>query len=384
MVAIVNGRIITPFQEIEQGVILIAGGRIAALGPAQELIPPVGAKVIDAGGNIVAPGFIDVHIHGTSGYDVMEASREGLRAMAEALASQGTTGFLPTTMTASQVEILAVLQTIGQAAQETTQGAKILGAHLEGPYLNPKNAGAQPLEYIRSPSLEEFDGFLAAYEGLTLLTLAPEQPGALELVSYAHKKGVTVSIGHSEATYETVLEAVKRGLTHATHTFCGMKPMHHRDPGPVGAVLSCDEIQAELIADNIHLHPAVVKILVRAKGVAGVVLVTDSSPLAGLPDGKYQIRTQEIRVQEGVIRTAAGRLAGSALSMDRAVKNVLEDADLSLAQAIQMATYNPARSISLEASKGSLTPGKDADLVVLDENLKVYLTIVSGRIVHRA
>ena len=384
MVAITNGRLITPFQEIEQGAVLIEGRRIVALGPTQKLILPEGMRIIDVGGNIVAPGFLDLHIHGTSGHDVMEASIEGLRAMAEILASQGTTGFLPTTMTAPSCEILAALQTIREAAEKSSEGAEILGAHLEGPYLNPEHAGAQPLAYIRPPSLEEFDGFLAAYEGVRLLTLAPEQPGALELVSHAHKRGVTISIGHSGAGYETVLEGVRRGLTYAAHTFCGMKALHHRDPGPVGAVLSLDEIRAEVIADNIHVHPAVVKILARAKGVAGVVLVTDSSPLAGLPDGSYHLHNQEMKVQKGLIRTAAGRLAGSALSMDRAVKNVLADAELTLPQAIQMATYNPACSIGVETSKGSLAPGKDADLVVLDEDLKVRLTMIKGRVVYRA
>lgn len=384
MVAIVNGRIITPFQEVDQGVILIEGGRIAALGPVQELTPPGDAKTIDAAGNIVAPGFIDVHTHGSSGHGVMEAFHGGLQAMAEILASQGTTGFLPTTMTAPEGKILAALEAIGRAADQTLKGAEILGAHLEGPYLNPENAGAQALEYIRPPSLEELDGFLAAYEGVRLLTLAPELPGGLELVSYAHNRGVTVSIGHSRARYETVLEGVGRGLTHASHTFCGMKPMHHRDPGPVGAVLSCDEIRAELIADRVHVHPPVMKILVRAKGMAGVVLVTDSSPFAGLPDGSYHRWNQEIRVQGDVVRTSSGRLAGSALTMDRAVKNILEDAALSLPQAIQMASYNPARSIGMEARKGSLAPGKDADLIILDGGLKARLTMVRGRVVHRA
>jgi N-acetylglucosamine-6-phosphate deacetylase len=239
------------------------------------------------------------------------------------------------------------------------------------------------VQFIRPAEPDEYCEFFA-WGNIKVITLAPEVSENKELITYAIRQGATVALGHSAASYDEVLAAVQLGLGHSAHTFNGMEGLRHREPGTVGAVLICDEITAEVIADNIHVHPAVIKLLGRAKGVERTVLITDAIRAAGMPDGTYDLGGQRVTVKEGVARIATGSLAGSTLTMDRAVRNAMADTGLSLAETLPMASYNPARVIGMERKKGSLEPGKDADIILLDDELRVVLTMVGGKVVHQA
>jgi len=379
-VIIANGRVVTPWRVLEKGAVVIEGGKIVEV---KEGFEPTEATIIDAAGRTIAPGFVDIHVHGGAGHDTMDATPQAIQGMAEFFASHGVTGFLPTTVTAPKEAILAAIENAALCQREPTGGAQVLGVHVEGPYISPSMPGAQPVQYIRPADPDEYREFFA-WGNIRLITLAPEIPENRELIAYAVEHGATVAVGHSAASYDEVLAAVRLGLSHSIHTFNGMGGLHHREPGTVGAVLTCDEITAEVIADNIHIHPAVIKLLVRAKGVERTVLMTDAIRAAGMPDGTYELGGQRVTVKEGVARIATGSLAGSTLTMDRAVRNAMTAADLPLAEALRMASHNPARVIGMEGEKGSLEPGKDADIILLDDELRVVLTMVGGQVVYQA
>ena len=378
---ITGGRVVTPFRVLEPGTVIVREGKIAALEEGARSVEGE-AGVIDAQGLTVAPGLMDIHVHGGSGHDTMDATPEAIREMARFFARHGVTSFLPTTMSAGREETLTAIRNVARCMEEGTDGAEVLGVHMEGPYISVEKKGAQPPSQIRPADPEEYRAFFQAGP-VRLITLAPEVPENRELITYAVEHGAAVAVGHSAATYEEVLEAVSLGLSQATHTFNGMAGLHHRRPGTVGAVLSCDEIYAQVIVDFVHIHPAVVKLLVRAKGPERTVLITDAIRAAGMPDGTYELGGQRVIVREGEARLPTGSLAGSILTMDRAVRNVMEAAELSLPQALEMATITPARSIGVEDRKGSLEQGKDADIILLDEKLRVVLTLVGGRVVFR-
>ena len=382
-VSIERGTVITPWRTLPGATVLVEGTQIKEIQEASHSIPLPGTRRIDATGCYVAPGYIDIHMHGAAGYDGMDATPQAIDGIARYIAAHGVTGFLPTTVTAATEAILAAIENAATCAGEHTGGARVLGVHVEGPFINPRKPGAQSQQFIQSADPDRYLG-LFAWGNIRLITLAPEIPENKELIEYAVQRGVTVAVGHSTATYDEVLAAVRLGLSHATHTFNAMQSLHHREPGTVGAVLACDEITAEVIADYVHLHPAVIKLLLRAKGVERTVLITDAMRATGLPDGTYGLGTRQVTVKGGEARIAAGNLAGSTLTMDRAVRNAMAAADLSLAQAVQMASYNPARAIGIEGEKGSLEPGKDADIVLLDDGLRVVLTMVGGKVVYQA
>lgn len=376
-----GGRVVTPLQVLERGTVVIREGRIADI---SEREPASSAEdtIIEAEGLTVAPGLIDLHVHGAVGYDTMDASPEAIQAMARFFARHGVTSFLPTTMTASREEILAAIRNVARCLGPCPGGAEVLGVHLEGPYVNESQAGAQLVSAIRPAGREEYAAFFQAGP-VRLVTLAPEVPGNRELISYALAQGAVVSIGHSQASYEEALEAITLGASQTTHTFNGMPPLHHRQPGIVGAALSRDELRAQLIVDLIHIHPAVVKIAVRAKGPERIILVTDAMRAAGLSDGLYELGGQAVTVRQGEARLASGRLAGSTLTLERAVRNVMKAAQVPLEEALQMATIVPAQSLGLATRKGSLEPGKDADIILLDDALEIVLTMVRGEVVYR-
>ena len=382
IVAIKNGRIVTPRDIIENGVVLIENSKIKSVGERSKLKVPSNALVIDACGRAVTPGFIDIHIHGGGGSDAMDCSYDSVNRISLFEARHGTTGFLPTTITASQEDLLNSVKAIRIAMERGTGGGEILGVHLEGPYINIERMGGQPPEYIRKPDSEELGRLVeASNNNIKIITLAPEVEGGLELVRRVVQQGVVASIGHSDATYDEALRAVEAGVSHACHTYNAMRGFHHREPGVVGAVLSCDELTAELIADGIHVHPEAMRILVKCKGTDRIILVTDAIVGTGT-QGKYKLGGRDIIVTEKSSKFLDGSIAGSVLTMDSAVKNMVELAGVSLRDAIKMATVNPARRIGVYDRKGSLEIGKDADITIVDEQLNVYMTMVRGRVVY--
>lgn len=357
--------------------LLTVGDQIASIGA----MSPTLAATLDATDCFVLPGFIDVHVHGGAGHDTMDATPAALTAMAHFFARHGVTAFLATTMTAPHDAILAAVAAVGQWGAAITTGARIIGVHVEGPYISLKFPGAQPAAYIRPPSLTEFAELVAAGP-VRMITLAPEVDGASDLIAAAQRQGVTVVWGHTNATYEECVQAANRGITQATHTYNAMSGLHHRQPGVLGATLTLDPIYAQLIADNIHVHPAAMNVLARCKGVARTVLITDAMRAAGLPEGEYELGGQPVTVRDGSCRLANGTLAGSILTMEQALANFMAATDLPLAAAWPTTSRTPAQSLGLGQRYGALTPGYQADVVLLDAALQVVATVVGGQVVY--
>lgn len=360
------------------GDVLTVGEKIQRVG---DITADQTAVTLDATGCFVLPGFIDVHVHGGDGYDAMDATPEALTQMANFFAQHGVTAFLATTMTAPHDAILAAVAAVGQWGETITTGARIIGVHVEGPYISLKFPGAQPAAYIRPPSLAEFAELTAAGP-VQMITLAPEVEGAAVLIAAARQQGVTVVWGHTNATYEECVLAANRGVTQATHTYNAMSGLHHRKPGVLGATLTLDQIYAQLIADNIHVHPVAMNVLARCKGVERTVLITDAMRAAGLPEGEYELGGQPVTVSEGSCRLVDGTLAGSILTMERALANFMAATGLPLAAAWPATSRTPAQSLGLGQRYGALTPGYQADLVVLDVGLQVVATVVGGQVVY--
>jgi len=380
--AIAGGTIITPLDIYEDADVLIEDGTIIAVGPG--VASGEIAEIVDVGGAIVAPGYIDVHVHGSAGHDTMDGTREAIEGMARFFAAHGVTSFCPTTLTQPAADIMASVRAVYECMENPIEGgAQPLGVHLEGPCIDAKKKGAQPEQHITTAAAIDYRQ-LFSLGNIKLITLAPEIEGNKALIAFARSQGAAVVVGHSSATYEDLEEAVRHGLNHATHTFNQMEGLHHRKPGTVGGVLLLDEIFAEFIADGIHLHPAIVDMVVRLKGPERAVAITDAISGAGMPDGDYELGGQAIVVKEGAVRLPDGTLAGSALTLDQAVRNIVEFTVAPLPEAIQMATLTPARSIGVADCKGSLEPGKDADIVILDDDLNVLKTMVGGEVVYEA
>ena len=383
-IIILNGTVITPFQLLEDKVIYIRKGKIIATGDKKNMFEPAGKEIIDAGGGFITPGFIDMHVHGGGGSDVMDGKHEAVEKVAATHSRFGTTAFLPTTMTMSKDKIIGSLKSINEVFVKGTRTAEILGIHLEGPYINPEKKGAQKEKDIKKASIKEFLEFNQASGNLIrIVTIAPEMPGMIDFIRWLYKHKIIASVGHSSATYEQVQKGIRAGLSHVTHTFNAMSGLNHHKPGVVGAALSSPELILEIIADGIHVLPPVVKILIRAKGIEKVVLITDAMRAASKPEGTYNLGGQEVTVTKGQVRLKDGTLAGSVLTMDKAVRNMIDMVGVPLKEAIQMATINQAKCLGVENEKGSLETGKDADIVILDKKLKVKLTMVGGKIVYR-
>ncbi|PLT33673.1 N-acetylglucosamine-6-phosphate deacetylase [Bacillus sp. V5-8f] len=370
---------------LDKGFLRIENGRIKDFGPMENMSAESGYKEISVPStHKVIPGFIDIHVHGVSGADTMDASVDALDTMASSLLKEGITSFLATTITQDSETIEKALLNAGiYISQRQSPGkAEIIGIHLEGPFINRKKAGAQPVEHITDPNIEIFQKWeTLSGNSIKLVTLAPELPGGMEMIRYLKKKGIIASIGHSAASYGQVATAIKAGASHITHLYNGMTGLHHREPGVAGAALLIDEVKAEIIVDGLHVSPKMVKLAYRQKGKHGLVLITDAMRAKCLPESCYKFGGQDVTVKDGKALLNDGTLAGSLLPMDQAVRNMMAYTNCSLEEAILMASENPARQLNIFHRKGSIGIGKDADLVILDKNNQVYMTICKGHIV---
>jgi N-acetylglucosamine-6-phosphate deacetylase len=361
-------------------VVVIEDGRIVAISSraADEL--PGAAQVLDFPGATLAPAFFDVHFHGAKGHDVMEATPAAFSAIGGFLAERGTGSFLATTVTAPLDATLRSLSGLAKLlAEPPVPGqARPLGIHLEGPFLSYAKRGVQPAEHLLAPDAATFDRLFEAAEGhVRLMTLAPELPGAVELAAHATARGVRVSLGHSNATAAETRAVIAAGAVSATHTFNAMRPLNQREPGILGTALTCDALYAELICDGIHVAPEIVKLWWRAKGAGRAILVTDAMSAAGMPDGEYTLGGFAVEVAGGRAM-AGGVLAGSVLTLDRALTNFLEFTGAPLEQALRLVTVNPATMTGLGDQAGSLAVGQPASLVVVDGAGKLVGSVVNG------
>jgi N-acetylglucosamine-6-phosphate deacetylase len=388
LIAIKASCILTPDQEIRSGTLLIEDGRIIGLGSSSEFQIPAKAEWIEAGERIVVPGFIDTHVHGRDGH-LFGEDLESTANLCQTIPSTGTTSLLPTLGSWSGMDkSLDEIRTVRQVMRHGTSGAEILGIHMEGPYLSGAEIarGSQPVSELRKPSVWELDKMMNASEGtIRKMTIAPELEGALDVIHEMVKMNILPSAGHTAATYEQMLEGIAAGIRSCCHTFNGMIPFHHRNPGVLGAVLTSDEVNAELIADCQHVSPVAMKVLCRCKGSEFIHLVTDNTYWAGLPNGSYDWSENRVVIKEDQrAYVKGGTLAGSVASLNFDLANMIRHVGCSLAEAIRMATINPAQVIGVADRKGSLEVGKDADLTIIDADVNVYLTMVKGQIVYRS
>ena len=378
MKAIVNGKIILP-DSIVEGRALLFDEKIAGL---SETVPE-GAEIIDAKGRYVAPGLVDIHIHGYLGEDTSDGSVEGIRKMAEGIVKNGVTAWLPTTMTVSYDDLRHAFDAVRvlMDKKNNPKGAQIMGVHAEGPFINPSKKGAQAVEYIR-PADAPF--LIENSDVIRIVTIAPEMPGALDCIrEVTEKTSILVSMGHTAANYETAKAGIEAGVRHATHLFNAMTPLNHRDPGVVGASLADDRVSTELIADTFHISPDLFGLVAKVKG-DNLILITDSTRAGGLEDGEYTLGGQPIFVKGIECRLADGTIAGSVLKLNNAIRNMRDHTSLPLEQIVRMASINAARCIGLDKTKGSLEAGKDADIILADENFAVSETIIAGETVWAA
>ena len=364
--AITAGTLLTPLEIIDSPVVVIEDGRITSVTSRREMELPANSRHLDFPEMVIAPGFIDIHVHGNAGHDVMEGNDSALSAIGQAMAKHGVTSYLPTTVTAPEDVLLRALEHLGKAiSRKNGQGARPLGIHLEGPFISHVKRGVHPPENLVPPSATLLERFWEASGGtIKIMTIAPELPGAIETIHHARRLGVHTSQGHSNASYRESLKAIDAGADHATHTFNAMRALDHREPGIVGAALSDERLTADIIADGIHVHPSVVKMFLAAKGAERAILITDAISATGMGDGRYKLGPFEVEVK-GDRCEHEGKLAGSVLTLDRALRNTMSFAGWKLQQAVCLATYNPARLLGIADRKGFLAPGSDADLVVL-------------------
>lgn len=387
---IINGRVVAPHGVLEQHCVVVDGGKIKQVAPTAQVLWPEDAQVIDAQNNYVTPGFVDMHVHGALGRDAMDGTVEALAQIAKFHASGGTTAMTPTTTTQSTEKIFTALQAIADAMGHDFGGAQIVGAHVEGPYISWDRAGAQPVQYIRDANPEEYLAWLEDDELVTQMTLAPEATGALELIDALLEREILPSGGHTAATYEQTRAAVDRGLCHATHLFNCMssatKSGAYRVPGALETFLADERVMVEVIADGKHVHPELMRLAMRAKGVDKVCLITDATAGAGLAEGAaFTVGGTSAFVKDGVGMTEDGSsLAGSTSTMVQMVRNMVEQAGASLSDAVRMASLNPARALGIGGHKGSIEPRKDADVVIFTDKFEVLKTVIGGRVEYEA
>jgi N-acetylglucosamine-6-phosphate deacetylase len=394
MLAFSAEKLLTPTASVERPFVLVEQGRILEISARSSRQVPAAVSVRDFGDLVIAPGYVDLHLHGSAGYDVMDDTAEALPAIERLLARHGVTSYFPTTVTAPMVATLRALERLADVVEvhernnkDGESRARPLGIHLEGPFLSHARRGVHPPENLLAPTVPLFEQFWQASRGrIRMMTIAPELEGAVEVIAEAARRGVCVSLGHSDADFDAAERGIAAGARHATHTFNAMRPLghntldhnilDHRGPGILGAVLTDRRLSADIIADGIHLDPAIVKLFALAKGPEQTVLITDAISATGMPDGRYRLGSFEVEVRDGKC-IADGKLAGSVLTMDRAVRNLARFAEWDLPQAVAAASRNPARAARI-ANKGVLAAGADADFVVLSAEGEVLRTFVGG------
>jgi len=397
---IYNAQIITPFRLIEHGEVHIEQGRIVSVGASTGGIPPKrDREMIDAQGMYLSPGFVDIHVHGGGGGDVMDAKSSSLEAICRTHAAGGTTSLLLTTLTAPLPQIEEALAVVESVRAQEFKGARILGVHLEGPYINPRYAGAQNPEFVREPNEMDYMPLLDRHACIHRVTLAPEVNGGLDLTRRLREREITVSIGHSGASYQEILAAIEAGCTHVTHMFCGMsgvtRVQGYRISGVIESTLLLDELTTEVIADGHHLPPSLIRLLLKAKGTTRISLVTDAISATGLGPGEYTLGGLEILVEQavptsfeidpgGYVAKLSDRsaFAGSVSTMDHLVRHLVESVRVPLIDAVKMATINPGRVLG-RYDIGVLQPEASGDIVIFDNSFTIMMTVVGGRVVYK-
>jgi len=386
--AIENGTLVTPTEIIEEGSVVIENGRITdvlrnKLGLAQRTSK---ANILNAENKLVIPGMIDIHTHGLCGGSALDGAKDSILKMALAFPKYGVTSFLPTTVAEPRELLLSAAKAIAEIVGgiAAPNGAEVLGMNLEGPFISKDKPGAMPLSSIREPDINEFNQIYDESKGsVKLITVAPEVNGALDFIKKVRARGITVAAGHSNASYEEMLAGIDAGITHASHTFNAMREFKQRDPGILAAILTRDDVSAELIADGVHVHEGAMRLLIKAKGPRRIILISDSMPLAGMPDGTRDLMGFKVEKEDGVLRLPSGKLAGSAVTLDRSLRMAVNQLGVPLREAVTMVTTNPARVIRAENRKGAIEKGKDADLTILERNdLSVCTTIIRGQIAY--
>lgn len=377
---ITNSTLITPFEIVDKATIEIQTGLIKKIITGDVAIPG-GAQVVDAGGDYVCPGLIDIHFHGALGKDTMDSNdRDVMKVLAQFCVQHGVTSFYPTTWSAPQKQIIDAIANIKEHMNETG-GAQILGAHLEGPYLNMEYKGAQSPKTIRTPDEQEYCKWFDS--GIVkIITCAPEIDKGFDFIEAAAARGIRLAIGHSGASFEDVIHAADLGVTQATHLFNGMPGIHHRKPGPVVGILNDNRIFAQIICDGIHLHPAIISMVINAKTPGRTILISDSIRGTGLPDGTYDNNGQIMKIEGGIARTAEGGLSGSTIMLDNAIQYLRKNTSMDITHIVQMATSTPALEMDLFGKKGILREQADADLVIFNKDFEVQKTIVAGKCLY--
>jgi N-acetylglucosamine-6-phosphate deacetylase len=388
-IKIFNGRILTPYRIIPQGTIVVTEGVITQVCEGNPEVP--GAKEIDAKGQYISPGFIDIHVHGGGGHDFMDGSVEAFLKIAEIHAKYGTTSMLPTTLTAEKADLLQTLEIYKEANRKNFKGAQFLGIHLEGPYFAVTQRGAQDPRYIRNPDPAEYKDILSHSDDIKRWSAAPELKGSIEFAHYLKSKGILVALAHTDATYDEALIGFENGFSLATHFYSCMAGVTRKNAlryaGAIEAAYLIDEMDVEIIADGIHLPPPLLKLIVKVKGTDRIALITDSMRAAGMPPGESVLGSLrdglKVIVEDGVAKLPdRSSFAGSVATTDRLVRTMITMADVSVLDAVRMATKTPANILGIQDRKGSLVPGKDADIVIFNDDIQIQMTMVNGKIIY--
>jgi len=377
------GKLVFPDQILPRGMVVVEGEDIFSVSDLRKAVVDSGFEIVDFGENFIAPGFIDLHLHGALGKDILDADVESLKTIASFQARYGVTGFVGATMSTSVDSLVHTLEEV-KAVHSLSLESEILGVYIEGPFINVNKKGAHSSQFVGNLNEEEANRILDEVAGLTaIISLAPEIPQYMNLISEFKKKGVIAAIGHSNATYTQAKESFEAGVSHATHLFNAMRDFHHREPGVVGAVLDSKTVTSEIIADGVHLHPASIRMAVTQMGIDRICLVTDSVNVSGLGDGVYEIGNSQVFVEdEKAVLLESNTLAGSVISLTKAMKNVSKWCELSVPNIVKMVTLNPARILGLEKRMGSLKEGQQANLVIFDGEFNIKKTVLKGQEVY--